>query len=206
MANSDQRIYLASKSPRRSELLRQVGVSFEILPSRDDMQHDAEVDEMPLAHEDPIAYVLRIARAKAALGWRQIMAHNLPCYPVLAADTTVVLGGEIIGKPKNAEHARLTLQRLSGNVHQVLTAVAVAYADRIKTALSSSTVEFRALGNAEIRRYVASGEPLDKAGAYAIQGRAAVFVRAISGSYSGIVGLPLHEVSELLRNFDITLI
>jgi septum formation protein len=205
MANS-QRIYLASRSPRRRELLHQVGIAFEILPLRDDLQHDAEVDEMPMAHEEPIAYVLRIARAKAVMGWRQIMAHRLPHHPVLAADTTVVLDDEIIGKPDNAEHARILLRRLSGKAHQVLTAIAVAYADRIETALSTSTVEFRELGNEEIRRYVASGEPLGKAGAYAIQGRAAVFVRAMSGSYSGIVGLPLHEVSELLRNFDITLI
>ena len=206
MANSDKRIYLASRSPRRHELLHQVGIAYEILPLRDDLQHDAEVDETPLAGEVSNAYVMRIARAKAVAGWRQIIVHSLPHHPVLAADTTVVLDDEIIGKPDNAEHARVLLRRFSGKAHQVLTAIAVAYADRIETALSTSTVEFRELGNDEISRYVTSGEPLDKAGAYAIQGRAAVFVRAMNGSYSGIMGLPLYEAAELLRNFGISLV
>jgi nucleoside triphosphate pyrophosphatase len=206
MANSDQRIYLASRSPRRRELLHQIGIAFEVLPLRHDLQHNVDVDETPLAGEVPNAYVMRIARAKAVAGWRQIIAHSLPRHPVLAADTTVVLDDEIIGKPDNAEHARILLRRLSGKAHQVLTAIAVAYADRIETALSTSTVEFRELGNEEISRYVTSREPLDKAGAYAIQGRAAVFVRAMNGSYSGIMGLPLYEAAELLRNFDISLV
>lgn len=206
MTNSDSRIYLASRSPRRRELLHQIGIAFEVLPLRHDLQHYADIDETPLAGEVPNAYVMRIARAKAVAGWRQIMAHRLPHHPVLAADTTVVLDGEIIGKPDNEEHARILLQRLSGKAHQVLTAIAAAYADRIETALSTSTVEFRELGNDEISRYVTSGEPLDKAGAYAIQGRAAVFVRAMSGSYSGIMGLPLYEAAKLLRNFGIPLV
>ena len=204
MANS-QRIYLASRSPRRSELLHQVGIAFEILPLRDDLQHDAEVDEMPMAHEEPIAYVLRIARAKAVMGWRQIMAHRLPHHPVLAADTTVVLDDEIIGKPDNAEHARILLRRLSGKAHQVLTAIAVAYADRIETALSTSTVEFRELGNEEIRRYVASGEPLGKAGAYAIQGFASVYVAKIEGNYSNVMGLPMPLVRDFLNRAEVYL-
>jgi septum formation protein len=206
MANSDKRIYLASRSPRRRELLHQIGIAFEVLPLRHDMQHNVDVDETPLAGEVPNAYVMRIARAKAVAGWRQIIAQSLPHHPVLAADTTVVLDDEIVGKPDNAEHAQILLRRLSGKAHQVLTAIAVAYADRIETALSTSTVEFRELGNDEISRYVTTGEPLDKAGAYAIQGRAAVFVRAINGSYSGIMGLPLYEAAELLRKLGIPLV
>ncbi len=199
MANPEKRIYLASRSPRRRELLDQIGIAFEVLP-----MHDAAVDETPLAGETPVAYIMRIAQAKAELGWRQVVSGSLPAGPVLAADTTVVLGGEIIGKPENAEHAQQLLRRLAGRTHQVLTAIAVAHRQRIETAVSSSAVEFRELDDDEIRRYVAGGEPLDKAGAYAIQGRAAVFVRAITGSYSGIVGLPLYETAELLRRFDIT--
>ncbi len=124
-------------------------------------------------------------------------------HPVLAADTTVVLDGEILGKPDDAEHAQRLLRALSGKTHEVLTAVAVAREQRLETALSSSAVEFRDLDDAEIRDYVASGEPLDKAGAYAIQGRAAMFVRALTGSYSGIMGLPLIATAELLWRFGI---
>jgi septum formation protein len=199
MANPEKRIYLASRSPRRRELLDQIGIAFEVLPMR-----DAAVDETPFAGETPVAYVMRIAQAKAELGWRQVVTRSLAASPVLAADTAVVLGGEIIGKPQNAGHAQQLLRRLAGRTHQVLTAIAVAHQQRIETAVSSSAVEFRELGDDEIRRYVAGGEPLDKAGAYAIQGRAAVFVRAITGSYSGIVGLPLYETAELLRRFDVT--
>ena len=197
------RIYLASRSPRRRELLRQIGIGFEVLPAHAHLPHDADVDETPLANEAPVAYVTRIALAKAAMGWRRVVMHNLPARPVLAADTTVVLDGTIIGKPEHAEHARQLLRRLSGKTHQVLTAIAAVCENRSETALSTSAVEFRELGDDEIRRYVASGEPLDKAGAYAIQGRAAVFVRAISGSYSGVMGLPLYETAELLRRFEI---
>jgi septum formation protein len=201
-----KRIYLASRSPRRRELLHQIGIAFEVLPLRLDLTPNVDIDETPLAREAPAAYVTRIARAKAVAGWGLIVTHSLPHQPVLAADTTVVLDNEIIGKPDNARHARSMLRRLSGKTHQVLTAIAVAYEDRIESTLSASTVEFRSLGNGEISRYVRSGEPLDKAGAYAIQGRAAVFVRAMNGSYSGIVGLPLHETAEVLRNFGITLV
>ena len=196
MMRSDTRIYLASRSPRRRELLQQLGVAFEELQG-------ADVDETPLAGEAPDAYVMRLARAKAELGARQLTARKLPAQPLLAADTTVVLDGGIIGKPDDAEHAQRLLRRLSGKTHQVLTAVAVAQQDHVETALSASAVEFRPLEDAEIRDYVAGGEPLDKAGAYAIQGHAAIFVRALTGSYSGIMGLPLIETAELLRRFGI---
>lgn len=189
-------IYLASRSPRRRELLQRLGVAFEELQG-------ADLDETPLDGEAPDAYVMRLARAKAELGSQQVAQRKLPFYPLLAADTTVVLDSEILGKPDDAAHARQMLQRLSGKTHRVLTAVAVAHRARMETALSVSAVEFRILDDAEIRAYVASGEPLDKAGAYAIQGHAAVFVRALSGSYSGIMGLPLTDTAELLRRYGI---
>jgi septum formation protein len=203
MVNPDKRIYLASRSPRRRELLKQIGVAFELLLLREHLPRGFDVDETPLAGEAPISYVTRITRTKAEAGWRHVQLRRALAYPVLAADTVVVLNGEIIGKPDDPQHAQEILRRLSGTSHQVLTAVAVAQKDHVETALSASTVEFRDLGDDEIRRYVASGEPLDKAGAYAIQGRAAVFVRALSGSYSGIMGLPLFETAQLLRGYEI---
>jgi septum formation protein len=200
---SHQRIYLASRSPRRRDLLQQIGVAFEVLPADKGGPRDTDVDETPLAGEAPPDYVMRVARAKAETGWRTVMQCGLPVFPVLAADTTVVLDDEIIGKPDDPAHARELLARLSGRTHQVLTAIAVVADGRMETALSASTVEFRRLDDAEILRYAASGEPLGKAGAYAIQGRAGVFVRAIGGSYSGIMGLPLYETAELLQRFGI---
>lgn len=194
-------IYLASRSPRRRELLTRLGVSFEDLLVQE--LHGADVDETPRAGEAPRDYVLRLAAEKAALGWRQITAHTLAELPALAADTTVVLGAEILGKPDDASHARRILARLSGRSHEVLTAVAVARDQRLETVLSASTVEFREVAAAEIERYVAGGEPLDKAGAYAIQGEAAAFVRTLAGSYSGIMGLPLIQTAGLLRRFGI---
>lgn len=203
MRHTDKRIYLASRSPRRRELLRQIGIAFEALLLREDVRRGADVDEAPAPGESPQDYVNRVARDKAEAGWRRIASRGLLPRPVLAADTTVVVDGGIIGKPADARHAQQMLRRLSGRTHRVMTAVAVAREARVETALSTSAVEFRELADGEIRRYVASGEPLDKAGAYAIQGRAAVFVRGISGSYSGIMGLPLFETAELLGRFDI---
>jgi septum formation protein len=196
-------IYLASRSPRRRELLRQIGITVDVLLIRADPQRGADVDEQTLSGEDAVAYVLRIARAKAAAGWRNVLQRKLPPLPLLAADTIVVLDGEIIGKPHSLLQAEQILRRLSGRRHQVLTAIALTYEGRTESRLSSSVVEFRELEAQEIQRYVATREPLDKAGAYGLQGRAAVFVRAISGSPSGIVGLPLFETAMLLREFGI---
>ena len=201
--NTNNRIYLASRSPRRRELLQQIGIAFEALLLREDLRRGADVDETLIPGESPESYVSRVARAKAEAGWHRIASRRLLPRPVLAADTTVVLDGEIIGKPADARGAHELLRRLSGRTHQVLTAVAVAREARVETALSISAVEFRELADGEIRHYVASGEPLDKAGAYAIQGRAAVFVRAVRGSYSGIMGLPLFETAELLARFNV---
>jgi septum formation protein len=205
MSVSDKRIYLASRSPRRRDLLKQVGVPFELLPLREDLRRGADVDETPQPEESPGVYVLRVAQAKASMAVRQIALRGLPQKPALAADTTVVFDGAIMGKPGDAADAARMLRTLSGREHQVLTAVAVALRDRVETQISVSSVWFRELSDADIRRYCATGEPLDKAGAYGIQGRAGAFVTRINGSYSGIMGLPLAETAELLERFDIAL-
>lgn len=203
MSAIQPRIYLASKSPRRRELLRQIGVQFDVLTFRGgERGEDADVDETPLPGESVERYVERLALTKAEAGMRRIVWRKLPRQPVLAADTTLELDGEIIGKPVDADDARNILQRLSGRTHRVLTSIAISDGNRIRSRISDSTVRFRALTEKDIRHYVASGEPMDKAGAYGIQGRAAVFIEEIRGSYSGIMGLPLFEAAELLEVFD----
>lgn len=192
-------IYLASRSPRRRELLKQLGVTFQLFQLREDAHRGTDIDETPKPAESPADYVLRIARSKAELGAHYMQRRTLSQrWPVLAADTTVVVDEQIVGKPASAEEAERMLMRLSGRRHDVITAIALAYGDRVDTAASVSGVWFRALKADYIRRYVALGESLDKAGGYAIQGRAAAFVTRIDGSYSGIMGLPLAETSELL--------
>lgn len=200
---AESRIYLASRSPRRRDLLKQIGVGFEVLLLREDLKRGVDVDETPLPDESSPDYVLRLARAKAEVAARQVLQRGLRLQAVLAADTTVVLDGNVIGKPADAEDAVRILSALSGREHEVITAIALARRDEVATRISSSTVKFRTLTTAEIRRYVGTGEPLDKAGAYAIQGRAGAFVSRINGSYSGIMGLPLAETVELLMKFDI---
>jgi septum formation protein len=197
----EKRVYLASRSLRRRELLKQIGVNFEVLLLRGDPNRAADVDETPLPDEPPAEYVSRMARLKAQAGWLRVLERRLPDYPVVAADTTVVVDGATLGKPANRDDAVAMLQRLSGNQHEVLTAVAICRKEHLKMRLCTSMVEFRALDEAEIRRYVATGEPLDKAGAYAIQGRAGTFVSRLCGSYSGVMGLPLYETGELLASF-----
>ncbi len=196
------RIYLASRSPRRRELLTQMGVRFDTIAFRNGSRADSEVDETAYADETPITYVERVARAKAEHGWFSVCWRKLPLQPVLAADTTLEFEGEIIGKPRDPRDAQRILHRLSGKSHRVLTAVAVAFEGQIESVLSASEVRFGMLDEIEIRRYVASGEPMDKAGAYGIQGRAGVFVEQLTGSYSGVMGLPLYETAQLLKRFD----
>ncbi len=191
-------IYLASRSPRRRELLAQIGVRFHLLLFRARPGEPTEVDETPLAGELAAAYVERLARAKAEAGWRRMAQRNLPRAPVLSADTTVALDARIFGKPRNREEAAAMLKEFSGKTHEVLTAVAIKDDDWIQSALSRSEVRFKLLPAAEIAEYVESGESDDKAGAYAIQGRAARFVMELRGSYSGVMGLPLYETAELL--------
>jgi septum formation protein len=197
----DSRIYLASRSPRRRELLAQIGIRFDLLLFRAAPREDAEVSEAWLPGETPEAYVVRVARIKAAFGADLLASRKVVPRPVLAADTTLDLDGGIIGKPKDEADAEAILTRLSGRSHRVLTAIAMARDARIEHRLSISEVRFRSLAVEEIRRYVQSGEPMDKAGAYGIQGRAAMFVEDIKGSHSGIVGLPLCETALLLREF-----
>ncbi len=201
MAAFDSRIYLASQSPRRRELLHQIGVRFDLVLFRGAARDEAELCEEPRPGEDVTGYVTRVARDKAAFGARLIALRRQLQRPVLAADTTLDVDGEIIGKPRTAAEATAILGRLSGRSHRVLTAVAIASGERLEHALSVSQVRFRRLDPEEIRRYVASGEPMDKAGAYGIQGRAAIFIEEITGSHSGIMGLPLCETALLLRSF-----
>ena len=191
-------IYLASKSPRREELLRQLGIEFTPVRVREAPGRDRDLDERARDAEPPLHYVERIARTKAAVGWQRILQRGLAPHPVLGADTEVVLDGDIFGKPKDAADATRMLKRLSRRTHQVLTAVALCWDQQIVAEISSSAVTFRELRPDEIERYVATREPLDKAGAYAIQGRAASFVSRIEGSYSGVMGLPLYETAQAL--------
>jgi septum formation protein len=185
---TEPRILLASASPRRSELLRQVGITHAIRP--------VDIDESVRDGEAPSAYVLRLAEAKAAALWHGLGPAERR--PVLAADTTVALEGEIFGKPGSLAEARTMLGRLSGRTHEVHTAIAVLHAGGAAARLNSSSVTFRDLTRAEIDWYWHTGEPADKAGGYAVQGRAAAFISHIAGSYSGIMGLPLYETWELL--------
>ena len=203
--NQDHRIYLASRSPRRRELLTQIGVHFDLLMFREPPRHDHEVNEDEHPGEAPEVYVQRVARAKAEHALRLLASRHLPPRPVLSADTTLDCAGVVVGKPRNEADAIDILGRLSGTTHRVLTSVVVADATRTEQALSISEVRFRRLDADEIARYVRSGEPMDKAGAYGIQGRAAMFIEAISGSHSGIVGLPLCETALLLKHFGFRL-
>ena len=186
--------YLASRSPRRRELLNQIGVDHQVLTQRIKAERGADVNENPLPGEKPRDYVLRVCRDKVENGWMRVGQH---------ADTTVCIGDEILGTPADAAEAADFLQRLSGREHEVLTAIAFKFGERMETELSATAVRFRPLEPAEIKRYVASGEPMDKAGAYGIQGRAGVFITEIRGSYSGVMGLPLYETAQLLKRFGI---
>jgi len=191
--------YLASSSPRRRELLLLAGYAPKVL--RIDPQR--AVDETPVEGEPPLVYVKRLAHAKALAGVAELSASGLEPAPVLGADTTVALGAEIFGKPADADEAIAILSRLSGREHQVLTAVALAEGERVDLRISVSRVRFARLDPAEIRAYAATGEPMDKAGAYGIQGRAACFVERLEGSYSGVMGLPLFETADLLAQVGI---
>ncbi|MDR1425004.1 MAG: Maf family nucleotide pyrophosphatase [Azoarcus sp.] len=195
-------IYLASTSPRRRDLLRQIGVNFNVIVFRSGERGiDADVDETPVPDEPPERYVERIALCKASAGVKRLFWRKLPRQPVLAADTAIELDGAIVGKPADARDAHAILLKLSGRGHRVYTAVAMSDGERTRSMLSSSAVQFRSLSEDDIRRYVATGEPLDKAGAYGIQGHAAAFIEEIRGSYSGIMGLPLFETAALLEVF-----
>ena len=194
-------LYLASQSPRRRQLLDQLGVAHALLLP--DPHEDAEAIEKVLPGESPSAYVQRVTGLKLDAALARLKRRGLPPAPILCSDTTVALGRRIYGKPVDESDAARMLTELAGATHRVLTAVAVGTPRRRQQTLSTSRVTFEALTRAQVRAYVATGEPLGKAGAYAIQGRAAMHVTRIDGSYSGIMGLPMHETAGLLRAFGV---
>lgn len=184
-------LILASSSPRRSELLQQIGVPFEAI--------SVDIDETRLEHESPTSFVERMALEKARAGWEMSEGR----YPVLGSDTIVIVTGEVLGKPRDKIDAHNMLRMLSDNDHQVMTAVALVSGERSMIRVSTSEVRFAALSDEVIQRYWDTGEPADKAGAYAVQGRGAAFIRDLRGSYSGVMGLPLYETCELLGEFGV---
>ncbi|WP_025916631.1 nucleoside triphosphate pyrophosphatase [Herminiimonas sp. CN] len=199
----ERKIYLASKSPRRRELLRQIGVEFEILQLRDHTARGPDVSEAVRPDELPHEYVARVCGEKASFAWQMIQKRRLPSRPVLAADTTVVIDGKILGKPACTAEAIEMMRQLSGRTHQVMTSIALHHNAQSWQLTQISEVTFADLSESTIDRYCATHEPYDKAGGYGIQGLAAVFIRHISGSYSGIMGLPLFETTQLLQEAGI---
>jgi septum formation protein len=192
-------IYLASQSPRRRQLLEQLGVRHELLLP--DADEDAESLEDVLPGEAPASYVQRVTQLKLDAALARLKRRGLPAAPILCSDTTVALGRTIYGKPAGETNAARMLAELAGRTHRVLTAVAIGTARKREQALSTSRVTFAPMSRQQIAAYVASGEPMGKAGAYAVQGRAAAFISHISGSYSGIMGLPMFETAQLLQSF-----
>ena len=195
MKFSHVNLCLGSASPRRAELLRQIGVNFEVCI--------ADIDETLRENESPDQYVTRMAVEKAQRVWQINRGTPLAGLPVLAADTAVVLGQQVMGKPVDRDQGLVMLTALSGRTHEVLTAVSLQVGERQSSRLSRSRVTFTDLDEADISRYWDTGEPSDKAGAYAIQGKAAVFIESLQGSYSGVMGLPLFEVGQLLDEMEI---
>ena len=191
-------VYLASQSPRRRQLLEQIGVRYELLLATPD--EDAESLELVLPGEAPLTYVKRVTQLKLEAAVKRMQVRHLKPAPVLCADTTVALGRVILGKPENAQDAVRILKTLSGQTHRVLTAVAVASGRRRSLSVSVSKVTFASMKLSEIKAYVATGEPFGKAGAYGVQGMAAAYISEMKGSYTGIMGLPLFETAELLKN------
>ena len=194
-----QFVYLASQSPRRRQLLEQLGVAYELLLPDD--SEDAEALEVVLPNEAPRAYVQRVTQLKLDAALARMKRRQWPTAPVLCSDTTVALGKDILGKPDSAKDAQRMLRALSGQTHRVLTAVTLGSPRRRAQALSVSEVRFATMTPAQIKSYADSGEPMGKAGAYAVQGRAAAYIEHIRGSYSGIMGLPMFETAQLLRAF-----
>jgi septum formation protein len=199
MKPAEQKIYLASKSPRRRELLRQIGVEFSLLMLREDPVRGPDVSEIVLPGEAAVDYVPRVAREKAMAAQQTMLRRRLPVRVILAADTAVVIDGKILGKPATPAEARTMLHSLSGRTHQVLTSICVCHEEQIWQATQISDVAMGNLSEETIRAYCTTAEPYDKAGGYGIQGFAATFIREIGGSYSGIMGLPLFETAQLLQ-------
>lgn len=200
-------LYLASQSPRRSQLLDQLGVAHQLLlpNTGGDVAEDAEAIELPLPGEIPALYVERVTGLKLDAAVLRHARRGLPAAPIVCSDTTVALGRRMYGKPDDAADAARMLGELSGKTHRVLTAVALQHGTKRLTAVSISSVRFDALTAVQIEAYVATGEPMGKAGAYAVQGRAAAFITQLRGSYSGIMGLPLFETARLLQAAGVAL-
>ena len=190
-------VYLASQSPRRRQLLEQIGVQYELLLATP--EEDAESLEVALPNEAPLTYVKRVTQLKLEAAVQRMKQRGLPNAPVLCADTTVALGRSILGKPENAADALRILKMLSGQTHRVLTAVALASGRKRVSGVSISQVTFAPMTLAEMKNYIATGEPMGKAGAYGVQGAAAAYISQIKGSYTGIMGLPLFETAQLLK-------
>ena len=190
-------VYLASQSPRRRQLLEQIGVQYELLLATP--EEDAESLEVVLPNEAPLTYVKRVTQLKLEAAVQRMKQRGLPNAPVLCADTTVALGRSILGKPENAADALRILKMLSGQTHRVLTAVALASGRKRVSAVSISQVTFAPMTLAEMKNYITTGEPMGKAGAYGVQGAAAAYISQIKGSYTGIMGLPLFETAQLLK-------
>ena len=203
MIHIDNRIYLASRSLRRRELLKQIGVKYKILLMRETLSRPVDIDEAPLPNELPTDYVHRIVHTKAEEGWQRLIQRGLPLFPVLVADTVVTIEGRMFGKPASLTHAEEMLSALSGRTHQVLTAIALIIEDNIQVRLSTTSVRFREISEQEIRACLSDGKYIEMAGAYAIQGISAAFIAEISGSYSGVMGLPLFETNEILEESGI---
>jgi septum formation protein len=200
-------IYLASKSPRRSELLRQIGVRFDLLLLRSDGSRAIDVSELVHPGEAAQAYVARVAQEKADFAWQAMQWRSLAQRPVLAADTSVVVDGIILGKPADAIEATGMLRQLSGRTHQVVTSLALRHGpEQVEQAVQVSEVRFGVLSQQMIAAYCKAQEPYDKAGGYGIQGMAACFIEHIQGSHSGIMGLPLFETAQLLRKAGISIL
>ena len=203
MPSLDKHIYLASRSARRRDLLKQMGVNFEMLLLREGAGRDADFDESQIGNELPRDYVIRVARLKAEAGWLRLEQRRLMRHPVLAGDTTVAFNNVILAKPKDREDAVAMLKQLSGTVHHVYTAVAVKFHDAMQEALSVTEVRLRELSDDEIRRYVATGDPMDKAGAYGIQGYGATIVERVDGDYFAVMGLPLQRLVRLMQELGV---
>ncbi len=195
------KFYLASRSPRRRELLKMIGVAFEVILLREQPARGPDVNETAFPGEKPDDYVRRIGKLKADVGWDRVVLRQLPRQPVLAADTAVCVDDQILGKPADRADAARMLRLLSGREHRVLTSVAIRYESRSKMSVNETVVRFARLSDADIQSYIDTGEPMDKAGAYAVQGRAGMFIPELRGSYSGVMGLPLYETAQLIETF-----
>lgn len=206
MTFPEDHIYLASRSTRRRDLLKQIGVKFNLLLMRETLSRPVDIDETALPDESPTDYVYRVVHKKAEQGWKRLVERKLVLLPVLVADTVITIDGCIFGKPRDLDHAEEMLTTLSGRTHKVLTAIAVVVNESIQMRLSTTVVRFREINKREIQFCLKSDKTCELAGAYAIQGMAGAFIVDISGSYSGVMGLPLFETAQLLEESGVSVL